>query len=71
MVLDYIAASSLLIGYTMLANKKTLGWLFSIVGNGCYAYVGYRTGLFAMSGFSIVMLGIAAMGYFKWKIKRK
>lgn len=67
MVWDYIAASSLLIGYIAIGNRNKTGWIFSLVGNLTYLFVGIKTGLYAMSVFSGVMTIIAGITWLKWK----
>jgi len=56
-------------GAIYLANKRTIGWFYNVLGNACYVTQGILAGLDSLWVISIFLLTINIWGIYNWRKK--
>lgn len=67
MILDFISAISLLIGYILTGKRLKIGWIFSLFGNLGYIYILRNSEYKGLIILSVLMSGICIYNFIKWK----
>lgn len=67
MILDFLSAIFLLIGYTLTGNKLKIGWAFSLLGNIGYIYILRNSEYKGLVILSVLMSIMCIYNFFKWK----
>ena len=67
MILDFVSAISLLIGYILTGNKLKIGWVFSLLGNIGYIYILRNSEYSGLIILSVLMSIMCIYNFFKWK----
>ena len=57
------------LGAIYLANKKTIGWYYNVLGNSCYITQGILLGLDSLWVISAFLLTINIWGIYNWRKK--
>ena len=69
-LLGHIGYVFLLAGLFLLSRKKTIGWLFRIIGDLFWVTVGFLLGMSAIWFWCLVFLCLDIYGYISWKKKQ-
>ena len=64
--MDYLAGILTLLGYYFIGIKKWYGWIFSLISNGVWIYIGVNSHLAGLILISIIMLIISLYNAIKW-----
>ena len=65
-MIDIIGGILTFIGVSAIGFKKRIGWVFSILGQLCYIYVGYEKILIGLIILNIALTIMSIRNYHAW-----
>ena len=67
--MDYVAATSEIVGMLLVGNRSRHGFAVNIVGNAAWIFVAMAHGLGGLAFVSVVMAVVNCRNFLKWSVR--